>query len=398
MVQGHVAPWILADGPVYGRRPTFKSADSRTTATSVHVTASGSSSAPTQTSTVTPMPTATPELRSPNPCLSSTSLERLERCQEKLLVRSLTPEQHAAMRAPPSGAWQQAVVNLMKDGCQGQVPQELQDDVQIVEVQDQDVGKTFCVLTEKWTLNGSWVKGFGTVAVPKDVDARQKVHFAAPHTGFDSFTNVQSAAVFARTSTGRSLLIATRHRHALNQLATCVRTPEKNVTDPVASNDEPMSLAGIVIFDHFKQQQQHWIQFHGHASAKCATDSAFFSPGLHPSTRIPGSHEVFTRLEAENAFLVRVMANIQALWKDQGVTRTLNATWALTTKECNLSGGPNVLGRLVNGVPQDAVCQTDEGVQLDLNQVKGDFVHIEQTYASRTRFADWAKAIDESVN
>jgi hypothetical protein len=88
----------------------------------------------------------------------------------------------------------------------------------------------YCVLYETTSTGGIYNKGWGFVVVPSlRSEVARRVHISAPHPLIDSGTVQQAAAIFDAAGSN-SLLVAGRHRNALDQVSNCI--PEYNITDP----------------------------------------------------------------------------------------------------------------------------------------------------------------------
>lgn len=123
--------------------------------------------------------------------------------------------------------WSSLITSLLNtDGnCAATtIPSSLE---QIYAIQD---FKDSCVLYEKSSLNGTYVKGWGTMIVPLSKSAvKRNVHFSAPHPG--ELEIIQQAASLFQPTQSKSLLIPGRDYDALTELSDCISGAKNYKTD-----------------------------------------------------------------------------------------------------------------------------------------------------------------------
>ncbi|KAJ7073475.1 hypothetical protein B0H15DRAFT_792830, partial [Mycena belliarum] len=258
-------------------------------------------------------------------------------------------------------------------------------------------GPAFCIASESSSVDGVYAKGWGLLAVPATIAAvKRNIHLAAPHPAYDLFTPEQAGALFKSTG-ARSLLIAGRVRTAYMAPSDCVTSSTIYYkTDPAHEIAEPFFSASKAI-----RAWQHanggcpaascaFIQLHGKGARSCPSDTIFLSsgigipPGSLPRIRSPkpGRSAWYTDPAARPVKSLR--AALAAAFP----------TWTValpSDSACRLTATDNVFGRLVNGVPAQAVCTNASNAAL----TTGEFVHIEQAVVSRgsAAYLAWTAAI-----
>ncbi|KAF6756231.1 hypothetical protein DFP72DRAFT_1067038 [Ephemerocybe angulata] len=283
-------------------------------------------------------------------------------------------------------AWTLAVTSLLSvDGsCSSSaVPQALEDSYSIQKFTPSGSKSSYCVLLETSLDCDGYPRGWGHVIVPETrAQVSRSIHVSAPHPKFDLGTVEQATAIFEMTG-AKSLLLAGRTRPAFHEPSTCITTASKPYyrTDPAHSPTEPFFDAFVAIYEW---QQQYggcpssscaFIQMHGKGSKTCANDQVFLSTGLkdNPWYTSPADYPI-----------KRLKKNLEEVF--QGWTISLPSD-----SKCTLTASGNVGGRFINQVPRSHVCSTP----TTPDQVKGEFIHIEQAIESRRSnvYRQWAQAV-----
>nr|GAT45053.1 predicted protein [Mycena chlorophos] len=260
-------------------------------------------------------------------------------------------------------------------------------------------GPQYCVLSERYSSEGAYTKGWGLFVVPATANGVQcDIHLSAPHPQYDLFTPEQAGALFKAVG-ARSLLIAGRQRMAYALPSDCV-IPTSNTTvyyktDPAHDTDEPFFPASLAI--HAWQETRGggcpsscaFIQLHGKSASTCSTDTAFLSGGLG---RDPASLEWYTSpasrpVKRLKFALINAFASVNSSF-----------TFSLPSdSSCSLVATDNVFGRFLNGVPVADVCTQSASAE----KAKGEFVHVEQAIVLRESggegvYEAWAQALKEA--
>ncbi|KAF7293867.1 hypothetical protein HMN09_01182800 [Mycena chlorophos] len=261
-------------------------------------------------------------------------------------------------------------------------------------------GAQYCVLSELYSLDGAYARGWGLFVVPATAQGVQRdVHLAAPHPQYDLFTPEQAGALFKAVG-ARSLLIAGRQRTAYALPSDCV-VPTSNITvyyktDPAHDTDEPFFPASLAIH---AWQETHgggcpaascaFIQLHGKSASTCPTDTAFLSAGLG---RDPASREWYTSPTSQP------VKRLKPALIDAFASVNSSFTFSLPSdSSCSLVATDNVFGRFLNGVPAADVCTQSASAE----RAKGEFVHVEQAIVLREPggegiYEAWAQALKEA--
>lgn len=137
-----------------------------------------------------------------------------------------------------------------------------------------------------------------------------------------------------------------------------------------ADNDGCMFF-GITqeMMDYYSSTVWHQILYHGMGTDSCGNTDVFMSHGEHQL--IPPQGDI--------------------VYTFQNNVLAYNPTWNVEVDgetSCNLDGGSNTSGRLINGVPASQVC--DRAV----SNYGETCIHIEQKIESRTA-SDWIDAVND---
>ncbi len=286
-------------------------------------------------------------------------------------VAAHMPEGGSGGYVPPlaaeRAAWQATVQAMLADTCEPALPAELAPHYERRWLG----GRTgLCVLVETLDADGDGRvdRGWGTFAVASR--PRRELHIQVPHPLYDIATETQALAVFKGVD-ARSFLLAGSHRDANPARSTCQPSTGEGEADAGHNDSSLFFIAMQSLFEFYNANGKAWtaIQFHGMGASSCPGVDAFMTYGFAAPPK-PGDK------------ILDLRANIAA--RDQ--------KWVITvpgdSPACNLTGGTNVGGRLLNNVPADQVCATGA------TAYSGKFIHIEQKTNLRAAIADWIAAIN----
>ncbi len=109
--------------------------------------------------------------------------------------------------------------------------------------------------------------------------------------------------------------------------------------------------------------------------------SRYLRPGTCPGVDVNLSHGNFRTVPPANDILHELRSRLNFY----------HPVWQIKIdgEGCNIDGGSNTSGRLLNGVPAHLVCSTSATA---FNET---FIHIEQVRGKRTA-ADWINAINDT--
>jgi hypothetical protein len=229
---------------------------------------------------------------------------------------------------------------------------------------------SYCVLMETLDANqnGYVDRGWGTFIVNNQ--PTRELSIQAPHVLADLNTDAQAIGVFKGTN-ARSFLLAGAHRDANPARTTCQPSTGEGEADPahnLAAMFQPTTQA---LLDYYTANGKEWteIQFHGMGTTNCPGVDAFMTYGFSAVPK-PGDK------------ILDLRANIAKR----------DPKWVIAipgeTPACDLTGGTNVQGRLLNNVPAEQVCAKGATAYT------GKFIHIEQKTNLRAAVADWIAAIN----
>ncbi|KAJ3269348.1 hypothetical protein HK104_005143 [Borealophlyctis nickersoniae] len=135
-----------------------------------------------------------------HPCLQQSApptLQDLVAClHHSVIPADYLTETTYAEKSPPA-SWATLVTTMLNatsfalsSSCASiVVPKDIAPDVQVVQIWDRKVGKSYCVVLERNVdKRGKFVKGWGVFVVPERVPKGVKggVHVQAPHPVFES--------------------------------------------------------------------------------------------------------------------------------------------------------------------------------------------------------------------
>ena len=267
-------------------------------------------------------------------CSSATTLDALVTCIRTQMPGSGSNGYRAPSLAELDG-WRLAVQQMLQGSCSGTLPQSLAGIASRRLLVDTGNGKAYCVLMEVLDANNNGIvdRGWGTFIV--DPGAVREISHQAPHPLSDIGTEAQAIELF-RDSDSRSFLMAGTHRNASTTASTCQSAYRAS---DVAHNAGTMFQAANEAMSAWYGADDWWaIQWHGMAADSCASAEVYIS---HGSSVAPATGD--KNLELKAALLAHAPAWMVAV-PGSGA--------------CSLNGTDNVLGRLMNGVPASAVCNT----------------------------------------
>ncbi|MCP4149747.1 MAG: hypothetical protein GY757_18520 [bacterium] len=246
------------------------------------------------------------------------------------------------------------------------IPAVLAGVMEIRKLKDTDNKRTYTVLYETGDSDGDGTvdMGFGTFIVYGK--AKKELNIAIAHPLFETGTARQGIRIFKRVS-ARSFLMAGVHRNALTGEGTCQRRyPD---SDAAHNNTGMFFEATVRLKRHYRRSRWYQLQFHGFSIDSC------------PGVDVNVSHGNFRLSPPEGDILYVLQNNLSRRhpgWKIR-----------IDGEGCNIDGGRNTSGRLLNGVPKNLVCKK---AATRLNET---FIHIEQVPGKRSA-ADWVDAINET--
>ncbi len=302
-------------------------------------------------------------------CDGAPSLAVLAECLQAEL-----PETGFAQCAEPGPGiesdWRKTVRYMLGGRCDASLlPASLAEIYDLGTLLDKGNGRAYCVLMEAQDAdrNGKADRGWGTLVVSLHPD--RELGIQVPHPVDEAGTLQEGFEIFRETGAWY-LLLAGAGRNASRDTSTCQAAfGRADVTHNVdnlfqATVEEAASVAterGVELVN---------LQVHGMAASTCRGVDVLMSYGTD------GLPSAASRLPALQ----------KALQAD-------NPHWAVKVSgdspDCEVEGTLNVQGRLLNGVPADAVCK------VAASRATGRFIHIEQK--SKVRDAGhWIKAIQST--
>ena len=298
-------------------------------------------------------------------CSSATTLDALVGC-----IRSHMPGSSSNGYQAPTvdqlNGWRMVVQQMLQGSCDATLPQSLAGVASRRPFVDAANGKTYCVLMEVLDTDGNSIvdRGWGTFIV--DPNATREISHQAPHPLSDIATEAQAIGAF-RDSDSRSFLMAGTHRNASTAASTCQSAYRAS---DVAHDAGTMYQAANEAMSVQYGGADWWaVQWHGMAADSCRSVEVYIS---HGSSTAPSPGD--KNLELKAALL------------------RYHPTWKVAVPgsgACSLHGTDNVLGRLLNGVPAETVC---DSAALGYS---GKFLHIEQDPNFRAP-ADWLPAVRDA--
>jgi len=302
-------------------------------------------------------------------------------------------------------AWRDVVTSLLNaddhvhpdcNSIRETFPHELQGIYTVTEVDD---GK-FCALVEVDNGAKEYGKGWGLFVVPNRKNpigiSGTSVHLSAPHPVYDLYTAAQAMYVFEQTG-AKSLYIPGRSRKAFQEPTDCVVQSKTEYWKTDATHDKGEMMfetyvaivnwqndpnAGGGCIDTDVDGSCAYIQFNGKAKMTCKGEQIFLSAGLG---RDPASQLWYDDCDHDDFPVHRLAAQLreQFPWWSVTIPTSPDST-------CSLTGTKDIIGRLINGVPEDQVCTEFATVE----GATGAFVQIEEDIEARKKDAwpTWASA------
>lgn len=290
-------------------------------------------------------------------CSSSTTLESLIDC-----ISGHMPAHDSDGFVPPSSTQRTALQSVMErmlgGECDFTLPTSVRANMSIRTFTDSSNGRSYCLLMEvKSTAEPGVVdKGWGTfITYP---EATRELSHHAPHPKFDtstpgsagdSYTEREAIRIFKRTDS-RSFLMAGARRSANMDDSAC--QSDYYESDCAHNTNTMFFAASRALKDFYGGSDFTAIEWHAKAASTCDND-VFMSIG-------------FAASPPAGAKVLRLKAHI-ALERPGWVVQTPRRS------DCDLNATKNTQGRLLNGVPAHAVCNTAASTPSH------EFMHIEQT-------------------
>lgn len=298
-------------------------------------------------------------------CSTATSLDELITC-----IRTQMPKSGSGGFVAPTTAqqddWRWTVRMMLHDSCNFTLPASLAGIMQVRSFTDSTNQKTYCLLMEVRDANNDSIvdRGWGTFIV--DPGAQREISHQAPHPLYDLTTELEAVGIF-RDTNSRSFLMCGAHRNANPAASTCQSAYQ---AADCAHNTANMFQATVLELQAFYAANP-WnaIQWHGMAADSCAGVDAFLS---HGPDLVPAASDRIVQLRNN---VVQDHPTWQVALSGSGA--------------CDLTGGSNVQGRLLNGVAEGSVCTTAAQAYT------GIFIHNEQDPLFRTP-ADWVSAVSRT--
>ncbi|PFH47533.1 hypothetical protein AMATHDRAFT_50238 [Amanita thiersii Skay4041] len=309
------------------------------------------------------------------------TLQDVVSCHLKYVVETRYTEQtYTAAQPTPEQrqAWSTTVSTLLHvDGnctdIAASIPTPLQGLYTIFELTEPS-GRSFCIFAETVTeCDTEYEKGWGILVVPATRKAVSRhVHIAAPHPLYDLGTEQQAASVF-KSIGAKSLYIPGRMRLAFPQLTPCVQSTIKSKyykTDPAHDKNANGGCPAASCA---------YVQFHGKGPSTCRSDHIFISTGLG---RDKASREWYTN--NTNYPVKRLKSQLSSVFPSWTISLPTDST-------CLLTATKNIVGRLINGVPERKVCREAASAA----SASGEFVHMEQAKISRSPkfYGHWTRGL-----
>ena len=327
---------------------------------------------PTRTpSTPTPVAAATKPVTGAN-CAAANTLEELVACIVAKMPRSDTSG-YVVPTKQAQEAWKQVTAQMLAGKCNDiALPEPLRTAYSVGAFKDNQNNVSYCVLMETLDENKNDFidRGWGTFIVNNQ--PTRELSIQAPHPLYEITTETQALAVFKGVN-ARSFVLAGSHRDANPTRSPCQPSTGEGEADAGHNDSSLFFIAVQSLLEYYNANGKAWtaIQFHGMGTTNCPGIDAFMTYGFSAAPK-PGDK----------------------IWDLRANIAKRDPKWVITipgeTPACNLTGGTNVEGRLLNNVPAAQVCATGATAYT------GKFIHIEQKTNLRAAIANWIAAIDET--
>lgn len=240
---------------------------------------------------------------------------------------------------------------------------------------DMDNNQTYWVLIETGDMDNDGVvdKGWGTFIL--NPEATRELSIQVTHPIYDSGTMLQGISVFKETNS-RTFFLAGTHRYANIAPSNC--QPSYGQADVAHNTNTLLYTTAEVLLEFYnatiessiRQDSFTVIQFHGMASDSCPGIDVYLTYGIRaPPTKGERILNLQMNLQKNNTDWVVAVPN--------------------DSPPCRLSGGSNIIGRLLNNVEAVNVCN------VSASGYSEKFIHIEQKLDYRDP-SDWVTTINES--
>lgn len=250
----------------------------------------------------------------------------------------------------------------------------------------------FCVIHEKFTSEGSqWLfpRYWGYAVIRSKSSTLRPIHHSAAHFESDGPVIWQAAVIFEKTAS-RTLCVAGANRYAVKRKVTSQCQSHNFAADAAHNNRTMFHVINSSIYKALRAKSKHrlfkkavkepenfFIQWHGMDETSCQNISAFLSAG----TKSP--HWTYSTFNSTINKLVREIVSASS--------GKFSAATPLTLSTCRLVAETNVFGRIVNGVFPARVCDQ----RAESENVRGEFIHIEQKALARNKPRYWNIAIEK---
>ncbi|MFW5701213.1 MAG: hypothetical protein ACOCWM_05935 [Cyclobacteriaceae bacterium] len=213
-------------------------------------------------------------------------------------------------------------------------------------------------------LIGNKLKGRGAYFI--NIDATNNYVISAPHSHFETNTDIQSGLIF-RGCNAKYLAISTSHRCSNTEYSSCSGTTSVcGSTDPHRISDSAHNINSYFQIFHeevYNHSNTTVFQLHG-----------FSYDSGDPSVIVSNG----TNIDLDATSIVNLFAtNLENLLNDASVGAYCNSCNEIGDPDY-LCGTTNIQGRFINGLSHDDACN------IYAPTSSNKFFHIEQSYDLRT--------------
>lgn len=231
----------------------------------------------------------------------------------------------------------------------------------------------YCIIYEYQDENndGIFDHGYGLYIISME-EISVPLAIEIPHPKYDTKSSELGIAAFVQLR-ARYFCITGAHRHAILEESPC--QDQYYAADAAHSNSTIFYSFSKTIYDIHKLNVTH-LQFHVMGTSTCPDVNVFVSNGF---SLPPAPYSEATRIVEE--------------------MRIANPTWNISLPQdpvdCKLLATSNVMGRVVNGVPEQESCYTKSDSSA-LNT--SAFIHIEQESTYIVQIDPWIESLKKVYN